>query len=190
MSRPGRIETLMRQAQAIADRSTCARAHVGAVIAHQGRVMSQGYNGAPAGMAHCNHACDCGGKGPEPDCVCPPISTLTTRGHWDFCELIYKAWETDDPHLDTCPAVVVGCRTAVHAEANAVAFAARYGVPTNGASLYTTLAPCLPCAQLIINAGIIRVYWLTGYRDDAGVELLRAAKVGVLPWSYPNEQTA
>lgn len=71
------------------------------------------------------------------------------------------------------------CTTAVHAEANAVAFAARHGVSIQGATLYTTTSPCLPCAMLIVNAGITRVIYAVGYRNTDGVGLLRSADVVV-----------
>lgn len=51
-----------------------------------------------------------------------------------------------------------------HAEANAIANAARNGVgTTKGASIYTTLSPCLNCFKLIVNAGIREVYYELGY---------------------------
>lgn len=71
----------------------------------------------------------------------------------------------------------VGCRIAVHAEANAVAYAARLGIRLEGSELYTTLSPCVMCAMLIINAGIKLVYAAQIYRDPAGVELLSAAGI-------------
>ena len=37
----------------VAERSTCARAKVGAVIARDKNILATGYNGAPAGMPHC-----------------------------------------------------------------------------------------------------------------------------------------
>jgi dCMP deaminase len=43
----------------------------------------------------------------------------------------------------------------VHAEANAVAHAARHGHPTVGATAYSTLFPCPPCASLLIQAGVV-----------------------------------
>lgn len=69
------------------------------------------------------------------------------------------------------------CRTAVHAELNAIAFAARHGLATEGAELHSTHQPCLNCAMAIINAGIVRVVFLHPYRDDAGLDLLKAAGV-------------
>lgn len=75
------------------------------------------------------------------------------------------------------PADAPACATAVHAEANAVSFAARHGVALAGATLYTTLSPCVPCAQLVINAGITRVVYAVGYRSTDGLRLLEEANL-------------
>jgi dCMP deaminase len=40
----------------VAARSTCIRRHVGAVIVKDKRILSTGYNGAPAGLRHCEEA--------------------------------------------------------------------------------------------------------------------------------------
>lgn len=53
--RPTVDAALMAIASVWEDRSTCSRNHVGAVIAKGGRLIGSGYNGAPAGMAHCEH---------------------------------------------------------------------------------------------------------------------------------------
>lgn len=53
-----RNEMLMWFAHIAAFRSTCNRAHVGAVIAQDGRVVSSGYAGAPSGMPHCGPQCN------------------------------------------------------------------------------------------------------------------------------------
>lgn len=45
----------------------------------------------------------------------------------------------------------------VHAEANAVANAARTGTSLLGGTLYCTLLPCSSCAALVAQAGITRV---------------------------------
>ena len=42
--------TITRQ---VAERSTCKRAKVGAVIVREKSILATGYNGAPAGMPHC-----------------------------------------------------------------------------------------------------------------------------------------
>lgn len=54
-SRISRDKMLMEVAHAIAKRGTCSRLQVGAVFSRDGRIVSTGYNGAPAGLPHCNH---------------------------------------------------------------------------------------------------------------------------------------
>jgi dCMP deaminase len=46
---------------------------------------------------------------------------------------------------------------AVHAEANAIAGAARAGTVLLGSTMVVTHAPCCDCAKLIVQAGIARV---------------------------------
>jgi Deoxycytidylate deaminase len=72
-----------------------------------------------------------------------------------------------------------GCRNVTHAEANAVAFAARQGISTEGATLYVTLSPCEVCARLIIAAGITAVMFEKEYRKDRGILLLKKAGVKI-----------
>lgn len=71
------------------------------------------------------------------------------------------------------------CTTSVHAEANAVAFAARHGVSIQRATLYCTHTPCVHCAMLLVNAGIVRVVCATRYRSDAGVRVLLEAEIAL-----------
>ncbi len=78
----------------------------------------------------------------------------------------------------------MGCKKAVHAEANAIAAAARLGIATQNAVMYTTLSPCYTCSQLIINAGIKEVLFFDMYRDNAGWELLQRG--GVIVGKYYN----
>jgi dCMP deaminase len=46
-------EYFMQIAHLVAQRSTCLRRHVGAVIVKDKRILATGYNGAPSGLAHC-----------------------------------------------------------------------------------------------------------------------------------------
>jgi dCMP deaminase len=141
-----RNQQSMAVAMSFAKQSTCAKAKVGAVIARDGRILATGYNGAPAGMKHCDHTCTC--KGPN----------------------------VVEKHLSRCPAYAP-CTTAVHAEANTIAFAAKYGVAIANTTMFTTLSPCIPCAQLIINAGIWHVCYSSTYRITDGLDLLKSAGV-------------
>ncbi len=47
-------EYFMRIARLMAERSTCLRRQVGAVIVREKRILATGYNGAPSGMKHCD----------------------------------------------------------------------------------------------------------------------------------------
>ena len=67
----------------------------------------------------------------------------------------------------------------VHAEANAIAFCAKFGISTNGCTLYTTLSPCEKCAEIIIQAGIRKVIFSELYRETKGIELLKKLKIEV-----------
>ena len=52
-SRPSWDEYFLNIAREVAHRSTCERAHVGAVIVKNKRILTTGYNGSPRGLAHC-----------------------------------------------------------------------------------------------------------------------------------------
>ncbi len=69
------------------------------------------------------------------------------------------------------------CRCA-HAEENAIAQAARYGVALAGAALYCTNTPCLICARLIISSGIKEmIYEQTYGKHQTVLAFLREAGV-------------
>lgn len=136
--RPAKDAILISTARLWAMRGTCPRLPVGAVIAHESRIVSTGYNGAPSGLPHCTHT---------------------------------------GQYLSAERRVYEPCNQAVHAEANAVAFAARYGVSIEGAVMYCTHSPCYACALLIVNSGISRLVYKTPFRDPYPLETLTAAGV-------------
>lgn len=53
MKRPGWDDYFMEMTKLTATRSSCLRRHVGAVLVKDTRVIATGYNGAPAGVTHC-----------------------------------------------------------------------------------------------------------------------------------------
>ncbi|PKV49283.1 dCMP deaminase [Aquimarina sp. MAR_2010_214] len=65
----------------------------------------------------------------------------------------------------------------LHAEANAISKVASSTQSCRGATLYITLSPCKECSKLIHQAGIKRIVYQTGYKDDSGLQFL--AKAGV-----------
>ncbi|UBF25398.1 dCMP deaminase family protein [Kovacikia minuta CCNUW1] len=71
------------------------------------------------------------------------------------------------PGLDSCDARRDLPSRAVHAEANAIAQAAKHGISTDGGSIYVTLEPCLFCLKLIISAGIREVFYESGFNTGA-----------------------
>jgi dCMP deaminase len=68
------------------------------------------------------------------------------------------------------------CR-GIHAEQNAIIQAAYHGVSIKGATLFCTNQPCVICAKMIINAGIVRIYYASGYADTLSKEMLAEAGV-------------
>ena len=59
MKRPSWDEYFMRMAMLTAERSTCLRRHVGAVIVQDRHIVSSGYNGAPRHIEHCEERGGC-----------------------------------------------------------------------------------------------------------------------------------
>ena len=53
ISRPSWDEYFMKLAWLVAERSTCVRHHVGAVIVREKRILTTGYNGAASGIKDC-----------------------------------------------------------------------------------------------------------------------------------------
>ncbi len=65
-----------------------------------------------------------------------------------------------------------------HAEENAITQAAYHGIRTKGATIYVTLSPCLTCAKMIINAGIVEVVYDEQYSiTEQTMDLFKQAGV-------------
>jgi len=137
----------MTIAEMVAKRSTCLRRHVGAVLVKDKRILATGYNGAPAGLKHCE----------EVGCIRQNASIPSGERH----EL---------------------CR-GLHAEQNAIIQAAYHGISISGSTLYCTNKPCVICSKMLINAGIVKIFYERGYDDpladqmitEAGIEIVRFA---------------
>lgn len=71
------------------------------------------------------------------------------------------------------------CR-ALHAEQNAIIQASNLGISTKDATMYVTLQPCVICAKMIINAGIIRLVYKGSYPDELSLNMLREAGIQLL----------
>ncbi len=54
VKRPSWDEYFMSIARLVSGRSTCLRRRVGAILVKDRRILASGYNGAPAGLPHCD----------------------------------------------------------------------------------------------------------------------------------------
>ena len=68
----------------------------------------------------------------------------------------------------------------LHAEANAILKVASSTQSCKGATLYITLSPCRECSKLIHQAGIKRIVFNEGYKDQSGVKFLEKAGVEIV----------
>lgn len=162
MGRISREQLWMNIAIQFAHRSTCLRGQVGAVIVQDTHIVSGGYNGAPPGQPHClDVGCE-GGVLPEwPKGGKTLIPTAEIK--------YYQTEQFPD-----------GCTRCTHAEANAVAFAARHGTPCVDAVMYCTHSTCAKCAALLVACGVRKFVYLQPYRaerldilDKANIEIVR-----------------
>ncbi len=72
------------------------------------------------------------------------------------------------------------CVRTIHAEMNAVLQCAKFGISTDGASIYVTDFPCLQCTKMLLQAGIKHIYYLRNYHnDDYAVQLIKLKNVAV-----------
>ncbi|MGE4419349.1 MAG: cytidine/deoxycytidylate deaminase family protein [Sulfurimonas sp.] len=120
-------ENFINIAQEIATASKCVSKKVGAVIVKDGRILSTGYNGTPAGYINC-------------------------RDHWED--------EYTSDHHEWSKTY------EIHAEMNAIIWAARKGISIEGATIYVTLEPCSECSKNIIASGIKRIVYLKPYEHN------------------------
>ena len=111
-------------AKEIALASKCLSKQVGAVIVKDGRILSTGYNGTPAGYINCSEH----------------WKDEYTKDHHDWS----KTYE-------------------IHAEMNAIIWAARKGISIEGATIYVTLEPCSECSKNLIASGIKRIVYEKAY---------------------------
>jgi dCMP deaminase len=117
-------ENFINIAFELARASKCVSKQVGAVIVKDGRILSTGYNGTPAGYVNC-------------------------RDYWDG--------EYTKEHHEWSKTY------EIHAEMNAIIWAARKGISIEGATIYVTLEPCSECSKNLIASGIKRIVYAKEY---------------------------
>jgi dCMP deaminase len=142
----------MQVAGTVQTRANCYGTSVGAVLVLNNRIVSTGFNGTPEGFPNCT----------DGGCVRCRERELRDAGRID--EVTDSVFLGEGKHLDLC--------ICVHAEANALLSAARYGTQTDGAVLYATYTPCFSCLKEAIQAGVRRVVYLNPWQP-AKSETLR-----------------
>jgi dCMP deaminase len=143
-------------AKEISQLSNCVSHQVGCVIVNQGRIISQGYNGTPAGFMNCNEVFD-----NTPVFGGPP------------------RWDRDEHHEFSED-------FEIHAEQNAILFAAKHGICIDNSTLYCTLQPCKQCLKMICQSGIFRIVYDKEYdKNDytkKTYEMLETCGVELVKW--------
>lgn len=145
----------MNIAEQVAQRSTCLRIQVGAVLVKDDRIISIGYNGVPSGRKHCiDHFME--------------VYTHDYKNKYKSFELFVNSKEFKELHREFSE------ENEVHSEMNIISFSAKHGISTKGTKLYTTLSPCHACSKIIIQAGIDLVIFKNRYdrAENDGLDYL------------------
>lgn len=151
-NRPNWNEYFMAMAFLVAERSTCTRRKVGAVLVRDRRILATGYNGPPSGFPHC---------AVEPQSDPQNIQCIRSQLKIPSGERQELCW-------------------GIHAEQNAIIQAALFGVSTENSTLYCTTKPCITCAKILANAGVIKIYTAEKYPDEFSDKLLKKLKIPVI----------
>lgn len=61
----------------------------------------------------------------------------------------------------------------LHAEANAILKLAKSNETGLNSSMFTTYAPCIHCAKLILQSGIKELYYELDYKNTEGIDVLK-----------------
>lgn len=108
--RPSKDEYFMKMLLDVCARSTCGRRSVGAIITTEdGRILSTGYNGPPAGFPHCPDERACGGEGDKPGdssrCLAVHAEQNAIMQCWRL-DLAYKMYVSASPCF-TCAKMIL-----------------------------------------------------------------------------------
>lgn len=150
--RPNVDNYFLKIAAVVAERSTCRRHNVGAVLVKDKKILTTGYNGAPKGVKDCL----------ESTCLRDDLNIPSGTRH-EICR-------------------------AIHAEQNSIIQAALHGINTEGATLYCTHKPCILCAKMIINAGIIKIVASGNYPSEDSMLLFKEAGIEFVKMDPPEDK--
>lgn len=166
-----KASTYLQIAYLISQESKCCSWKVGAVIEKDGRIISTGYNGSPAGGVNCcDHAESQGWL------------KMKAREAWETKAPMVLAKEHRPAHSEW------SAKNEIHAELNAILFAARKGSSIEGATLYCTASPCPGCTKAISQSGIKKVVYAERYdrSPDNWADILLEAGIEVVEYQRNN----
>jgi len=160
----------MKNAINAAHMSCSNKMKVGCVIVKNNRVIVNGWNGRLANQDNC----------------CEELSSLCSCGHMFSKDILSDIDSGLVGHGCVCPK----CHSinkwrlrtredVVHAEENTLLYAAKEGISVNKASAYTTTAPCIKCARMLVGVGVSDVFYLHDYKNLDGIELLNSTGINI-----------
>ena len=98
LERISRQMMFMEMAKVVAKRATCFRLNVGALVTHDNRVVSIGWNGSPPGEPHCTgHTC--AGASQCRQTIHAEVNALRYIPSWDD-DRVFDLYVTDSPCVD------------------------------------------------------------------------------------------
>ena len=102
------------------------------------------------------------------------MDNLMSKTGPELLELAQNVGDSASSSLrDTRVASLIEFTRCLHAEQAAIINAARGGVSTQGAALYSTTFPCHECAKMIVGAGISEVHYIEPYPKNLVDRLFR-----------------
>lgn len=115
------------------------------------------------------------------------VGAVITRNH-RIVATGYNGPVKDGAHCKGYCNIETSCTRAIHAEANAIYFAAAEGVSLKGCDIYCTHSPCIKCAEAIISSGIRNLYYLHNFRDRSGIDFIKNnSKINISQLTYGQE---
>lgn len=179
--------TFMQIAYLVSQNSKCCSWKVGALIEKNGRIISTGYNGSPAGGKNCcDHAEEQGWIGTS------AIKSTSRREDGFQIQKIGLLPEHREAHSAWSKV------NEIHAELNSILYAARNGLAIDGATMYVTASPCPDCAKAISQSGIKKLVFCETYDKNvpgwesiltnSGVEVHQIAKNSLVNLDWSNIQ--
>lgn len=152
----------MKVAEIYANLSSAERLKVGAVIVKNDTIIGIGYNGMPSGW---NNTCERKEYMPINGDGLSSEKEILSMWPYEEYDKRYKLITRDE---------------VIHAESNAISKVARSTNSTEGSYLFVTHAPCIHCAKLIHQSGIVRVYYKELYKNNDGLKFLEKCNVKVM----------